>query len=57
VSDHERPVFTTVNGTLMARRFWISTGVVAVRPYAFQAGSGSGRRLTYKCAGVPLAVL
>ena len=38
MSDRERPVFTGVNGTLMARRSWSWARLMAFRPSAFQAG-------------------
>jgi hypothetical protein len=37
-SDREIPVFTGVNGTLMARRSWTAPSRITLRPSAFQAG-------------------
>jgi hypothetical protein len=37
-SDREIPVFTGVNGTLMARRSWTAPWLMAPRPSAFQTG-------------------
>ena len=47
-SDREIPVFTGVNGTLMARRSWTAPCLMALRPSAFQAGHISSWRGSYE---------
>ena len=47
MSDRERPVFTGVNGTLMARRSWSRARLMAFRLSAFQAGHNPGRHKIY----------